>query len=203
MIKNIVFDLGGVVVDLNQRDYILSLNLSDDIKDILINMFSSKEWLDFEKGLLNFYEIKKSITNKYPKYRKEILAFLEVDVREYFPIKYDTVALARKLHNDGFNIYILSNTFEKAIENVRREKAFYDIVKGETLSYLVNSLKPESLIYEKFLMDNKLIPEETIFLDDNPININVANKFKINGIVFKNAKEAYKKIKIICEREKK
>ena len=61
---------------------------------------------------------------------------------------------------------------------------FWDKVTSGTYSYKVHQMKPDLEIYETFLKENDVKPQECLFLDDIPENIVAAKKAGMNGIVF-------------------
>ena len=63
-------------------------------------------------------------------------------------------------------------------------------------------LKPDKQIYLKLLKKYNLIPNETVFIDDNPNNIKTANELGIHGIVFKNLEQCKKELEEIIKSNK-
>ena len=65
-----------------------------------------------------------------------------------------------------------------------RFMTFLDYVDGGILSYRENLIKPDPAIYQLLMERYDLNPEESIFIDDTPQNVEAARKLGIHGIEF-------------------
>lgn len=203
MIKNIVFDLGRVIVDLNQNLFIDSLKYEEELSKILKSIYKSEEWLKLDEGIYTLDYLINVFCNKYPEYMEEIRFVIGTEISNIFPFKKDSIDFVKELKKEGYKIYILSNTFSESFEYIKSNKDFYDNVSGDVCSYKVNMLKPNKEIYIELLNRYNLNPEETIFIDDKLNNIEAANFLGINGIVFDNIYEVKEKVyNIISEKNK-
>ena len=78
-IKNIIFDLGNVLINFDPEKY-LEANVKEDIrKDFLDEVFLKKEWLDLDRGTLTYEEAKKIFKKRLPQAEKEIDKFFDND----------------------------------------------------------------------------------------------------------------------------
>jgi putative hydrolase of the HAD superfamily len=194
MIKNIVFDLGGVVLDLNYNLNIESRNYDKKLVDLLKSIYISEEWSNLDKGIYAIEDLIEIFCARNPEYAKEIEDVIGDDVKNVFPIRKNTVEFVKDLKSQGYNIYILSNIFEKVIEYVTGNKDFYENVSGEIFSNRVKMIKPNKDIYLELLEKYRLNPDETIFIDDKISNIDTANLLHIRGIVFTNLEDTKEKV---------
>jgi putative hydrolase of the HAD superfamily len=88
-----------------------------------------------------------------------------------------------------YRTFILSNTnkihydfYTKLINEKHGIPGLESLVEKAYFSHEINLKKPYKDIYEYVLSDSNLIPEETIFIDDNQDNIEAAKKLGIETI---------------------
>lgn len=183
MIKNIIFDFGNII---GKFDYSLSNYIgkySDEVRDFLIkNVIYSDEWEGkgmIDLGSITLEEAANRINEKTNNiYKDEVYEFLTTFS---YNIEYngDILNLLKRLRNDGYKLYVLSNT------NNGTWSVFNDTLEplfdGLVLSYKIHEIKPNKAIYDYLLDTYKLNPEECLFIDDREANIEMANKLGIKG----------------------
>lgn len=91
--------------------------------------------------------------------------------------------LIRRLKENGYGIYLLSNTADTYYQYRHRLPAI-EIFDGEFISADYHLLKPERSIYHKFTETFGLVPEENFFIDDRTENIEGAKDAGWSGFVF-------------------
>lgn len=182
-IKNIIFDLGGVLVDLDADRCMAGFReLGLDRIAELINPYHPAAMIgEMEHGDISFHEMcdrmrrfvgrtdisDESISWAY----NRLLVGLD-------PAK---LRLLDTLRERGYKIYALSNNNPMSIETVREMfkadgKTMNDYFDGIYLSFEMHSLKPGREIYEKMIRMSGMDPRESLFLDDSEINVNVARE---------------------------
>ena len=181
-IKNIIFDFGGVLLNLNMRACIDAFaNLGYNKINELIDHYKQKGlFLQFEEGKIStndfFIELKKIIGSDVPieDLKEAYLAFLG-DLPRY---KLDLIL---KLHRK-YRIYMLSNINQFIFEYCKKtyfetnNRIFDDYFNKAYLSFEMGVCKPDKLIFEKMIEDAKIIPNQCLFLDDSIANIETAKK---------------------------
>ena len=184
MIKNIVFDLGNVLVEFNPQKYMERLEFSkEDIDNLFQIIFKDKRWSEFDRGTLKMEDYVSELVIEHPEYKTQIETMLTGDwAKNFFIPKEESIIFLKEISNN-YNIYILSNVSEYVLDYVKT-LGFWNKVTSGTYSYILKHLKPEPEIYECFLKDNNLIPEECLFLDDLLQNIEAAKKLGMHGIIF-------------------
>ena len=184
MIKNIIFDLGRVLNNFYPKAYMEQLGLSSDIIEKLYNIiFQSQDWVNYDSGiLLHNTDIANKLVSEHPELEKEIKLVLKDDWVKIHTLKEDMAEYLISLKQRGYSIYILSNI---SIDSYRfvSQCDFFNYIDGGVYSYEVKVSKPDEKIYKTLLERYNLIPEETVFIDDSPKNIEVAVKLGINGII--------------------
>lgn len=187
MIKNIVFDMGNVLI-LFYPKKIFSTILSDkdEIDAIITHFFNTTEYREVDRGTMTYAEVLESIKGKLPEHLIALLKELYVDncfVSEHmppFPEMYDLVA---QLKENGYNVYLLSNATSQ-FHNYRNKIPVLGLMDGVLISADYKLLKPEKEIYEALFEKFSLNPDECIFIDDVEENIQGSIDCGMDGIVF-------------------
>lgn len=181
-IKNLIIDLGGVIVNLARLRCIEAFeSLGVDIREKLVNNYQHKGlFMKLELGTITpeaFYDGIRSLTQQYltdDQIDGAWIAMLE-DVPDY---KLDLLLDLR----NRYNTFLLSNTNQ--IHWEWSERAFFsyqghdasDFFNKVYLSYQLHMLKPNADIFEYVLKDAGLNPEETLFIDDASQNCRTAER---------------------------
>lgn len=184
MIKNLVFDLGNVLVEFKPKDYMERLGfLKEDIEPLFQIIFKDKRWGEFDRGTLKIGEYTEALIIEHPEYKSQIEQMFSGDwAANFLKPKPESIEFLKKAASK-YHIFILSNVSEYVLNYVK-DLGFWEYVSGGTYSYMVRQLKPDAEIYETFFKDNNVIPEECLFLDDLPQNIAASEKAGMRGIVF-------------------
>lgn len=187
-IKNIIFDLGGVIIDLERNRAINALEkLGVSEAGTLLGEYS-------QKGIFFFLETGQTSSSDFydlilPQCRPGTSCS---DIRDAFEEFLLDLPLARlklveSLREKGFKLYVLSNTnpimFNHWIARAFQQdgKTINDYFDGIVASFQEGVCKPEAAIFEKIILRYNLKPEETLFLDDSSANINEAKNMGLNG----------------------
>lgn len=179
-IRNLMFDLGGVIIDLDRQSCVDALvALGDSHADELLGLSMQKgEFMKLEEGKISaadFYnEMRRRIgrpvsDNEITDAINELLIGIPVE----------RLRLLREL-KQHFKVMLLSNTnsimFDTKIadcfaqEGLSVSHYFNDIF----LSYRLKACKPHAEIFEKVIVQAQIIPEETLFFDDSQQNLDTA-----------------------------
>lgn len=185
MIKNIVFDLGGVLIDFKPERYLAHIGFSEeDITLFTKIVFYGKQWNEYNSSKLNVKQTEQELIQSYPQYNDKLKRIFDNINYEYilFEMK-DTSNYLKELKDKGYNIYILSDLNIDSY-NYNKQFNFFDYITGGVYSFEIGTTKPNKNNYKVLLEKYNLIPEETIFIDDRLNNIQVANDLGIFGIQF-------------------
>ncbi len=195
MIRNIILDIGMVLVDFQWKPLMEKLGFSEQAIAVLgENMMLSPDWSMFDIGEIPEAEAIALFKKKIPEYEKEIDMFFEniVDVVECFP---HTRQWITDLKTQGYGVYLLSNYPERAfLLHAESKFDFMDIIDGAVISYEIKRIKPDKQIYLHLLEKYALNPKECVFLDDRTLNIEAARMLGMQGIVVKNQEQAMKEL---------
>ena len=178
-IKNIVFDLGGVVF---MRD---PKKCTEDF----IRFFSFVRaeqmpwfWNEYDRGTRSLEEVKGDLCELNNCDRKKVDEYLQLAIDKQEVIA-PTEELIHDLKAAGYRLYVLSNMSKEFIAFLR-EVPVYRYFDGEVVSCEEGVCKPEKEIYELLLSRYDLDPKETIFIDDRKENVEAAEKVGIEGFWF-------------------
>jgi len=187
MVKNIIFDIGNVILKFN-RDFLLShFYQGDEYEFLKEKLFCNWEKLD--EDLLSLEQYKSDVLNSLPPHLRNVASAV-LDNWEYF-MRYSDgiIPLIQDLKNQGYKLYVLSNMTRHFIA---REYKFpiFTYFDGIVYSAPIKMVKPNPEIYEYLLNKYSLNPEESLFIDDIKENLAGAARFNIKTFQFKdNAKE--------------
>ena len=181
MYKNIIFDLGNVLLSFNPMEYLRSKISEEKIGEVFKAIFQSEEWIMLDRGTITEKEAINNIIERNSMYRDDInLAF-----KDWYgilkPIE-DTIKVLEDLKDKGYNVYYLSNFHELAFKEVSTKNSFFGLFDGGVVSYEEKIIKPEEEIYRLILKRYNLEPSETIFIDDTKANVEGANKLGITTV---------------------
>ena len=180
-IKNIVFDLGRVLIKFEPKEYIEQNVPEEKREDFYNGIFGSTEWLMLDRGTLSYEDAKKIFKERVSGVDKQIDRLFNVDLFEILQPIEENVKLLPKL-KEKYNLYILSNFHQPAFEHIFKKYEFFRLFDGHTVSCYYYLLKPEKEIYDTLIDKFNLIPEETVFIDDSKVNIDACEKEGIRGI---------------------
>jgi FMN phosphatase YigB (HAD superfamily) len=187
MIKNIVFDIGNVLLYFKPEEYLDSFKFDETIKEkVFQSIFKSKHWVELDRGTLTENEAIDFFCKTSPELQQEIKKVMQDWIGILKP-NLETVKILREIKEKNYRMFLLSNFHKSAFEKVSCENEFFNIFDGKIISYEINLIKPEEAIYNRLLKTYDLKAEETLFIDDMKENIETAEKLGIHTILFKDA----------------
>lgn len=194
MIKNIVFDIGNVLADYNIKGFLAGKGFEPDmIKRIVKASVMSPYWEKFERGDLSEDEVMKAFTSLDPEIEEALYKAYD-NVNGMLTMRPFAIDLVKKLKAEGFNVYYLSNYSSKAYYECSDSVAFMEYMDGGCVSFKERMTKPDPNFYKHFLKKYNLVSEECIFVDDTPVNVEVAEQLGFKGIIFESYESTLKRI---------
>lgn len=196
-IKNIVFDLGGVVVGYDPKEFLIRCFYNKKTEEYIYNLvFGSDLWRRLDQGLVSREEADEIFLKQARKdgYLFEVQAALD-DWKSMLQPKQDTIALIKTLRKNGYRTYYLSNLPIDLAEEFEKNSRFQRLFDGGVVSSREKLLKPDTAIYTLLLERYSLIAGETIFCDDNRENAAAAAQAGILGVQYLGAKNFQKLLK--------
>jgi putative hydrolase of the HAD superfamily len=194
MIKNIVFDLGNVLISFRPSEFFDKKKYPENIKaKILSDIFGSKEWGMLDNGEINTSEVIDAIALKSSLKKEEIAHIFNLRTELMFPLD-QNVRLLPELKKRGFRLYFLSNFPMDIFEEVKTGYYFFKYFDGGIISAEAKFSKPDSRIYEILLEKYSLIPGECLYIDDLEINAKAAEVVGMKVLVTFGSQEISKEI---------
>lgn len=181
MYKNIIFDLGRVLIDFDPLVHMQHQIPDESVDAVYGAIFKSEEWLMLDRGTLTEKEAIHIFSTRHPEYREHIEQVFENWYDMLQPIEVN-IQLMSKLKEAGYKLYYLSNFHDLAFKEVNRRYPFFGHFEGGVVSFEVKLLKPELAIYDRLLHKYGLKKEECLFIDDTKKNIEAAMKVGIDGV---------------------
>ncbi|MCM1300826.1 MAG: HAD family phosphatase [Alistipes senegalensis] len=183
MIKNVVFDLGGVLVGLDLAKCRAAFDaIGLQAIGTLIDPCHPAAMMErMEQGDLTFHETydeMRRMTGNRTVTDEQIAAAISAFLTG---IAVEKLRAIEALRRRGIRTYVLSNNNPAAMETIRRMftadgRTMEDYFDGIYLSYRMRCLKPHAEIFIKMLEDSNIRPEETLFIDDSERNVATARR---------------------------
>ena len=183
-LKNIVFDLGGVVVARDRHK--VSREFADFFAFVCVTPMP-EFWVEYDRGTKSRAEVEQimadikgcSIERCHEAMAKAI------DIQAPIPC---TEELIHELKDCGYRLLVLSNMSSDFIEHIRRFD-IYRQFEGDIVSCEEQTVKPEAEIYRRLIDRYALDPAETLFIDDREANLRAAEQFGITTFHFTEPRE--------------
>lgn len=190
MIRNIVFDMGGVLYrwspEIAFRDY-----PGEDGRLLYDAVYGSPDWRRLDRGDIDEDELITLASARVPDRLKADVVRLARWYELTGPIE-GMETLARELHEVGYPLYLLSNT-SRAFHAFRTRIPALRYFAGEFISADHRLLKPDPEIFRVFLAEYGLTAEESLFIDDWGPNVESARSVGMEGIVFDGGAGSFRK----------
>ncbi len=182
MIKNIIFDLGNVLISFIPSEYLKKKNYPENIRNTILNdIFRSNEWKMLDNGDITLAEAIDALSFKSSLKREEIALVFKLRTEIMFPLD-DNVRLLPALKKRGFSLYYLSNFPLDIFEEIKNDYFFFRYFDGGIISAEVKLSKPDVRIFSFLLNKYSLDPHESVFIDDIEENVRSAEKLNIKGL---------------------
>lgn len=182
MIRNIIFDLGNVLLNWQPSVYLEQQNYSKDKRDTILNdIFRSNEWLQLDNGDITTNEAKDRIALKSALNKAEIDHVFDHRMEILYPLA-ENIKWLPLLKKRGFKLYYLSNFPIDLFDTVVKLHDFFSFFDGGIISAHVKVSKPDKRIYQTLLDRYLLKSEESVFIDDLIVNVVGARELGIKSI---------------------
>lgn len=169
MIKNVVFDMGNVIIEWNpiKLSESISLEYATELRKYL---FQSKTWAKLDAGELSLEEGIEEVLNNSPKEYHEILTYAFYNWGNHFGLLENTHELMKKLKAKGYRLYMLSNC-SVMFDVYHKQYEVFELLEEKYVSAHRRLTKPSKEIYLDFLNLYQLKADECLFIDDVEANV--------------------------------
>lgn len=200
MIKNIILDVGMVLVDFCWQDVLKKLGITGEAFEAVADAtVRTQEWNEFDRSAKTDEELLAGFKEKAPKYQAQIQAFWENMSGMIVQYPYAKSWIA-SFKNAGYCVYILSNYSRRTYALTRTEGLnFLPLTDGAVFSFETGYVKPEKEIYHVIMDKYGLNPKECLFIDDNAANLVYPKEIGWRTIQFHTFEQVQEELKLELE----
>lgn len=184
MIKNIVFDMGNVLMNFEADRAVKEFFDTQEDRELIFKELFSDDWVQGDLGYQTPSERADNVCKRLPERLHESLRNCVNSMDDYVIPREDAHLFCEYLKKKEYPIYVLSNA---GIEFYRFFLKFseLDFFNGIVVSSDIHIIKPDPGIYQYLLKQYNLIPEECLFIDDLEANVKAARELGMHAVVFK------------------
>ena len=194
MIRNVIFDIGNVLVSFHPVEYFYPV-FKEKTETLCTYVFGSKEWALYDQGILTKEEVEKNLLDTYPK-DKDAILYILAHWKEFMKPIMPMKKLIEELKEKGYKIFLLSNISEDSYLYLKKEYPYFFDVNGGMYSYRIKRNKPDKKIYEELLSVYGINASESLFLDDRKENVDAAKALGFHGMIMED-------VDVTCDRIRK
>lgn len=181
IIKNIIFDFGGVLIDWNPV-YLYNNVFSDKSEmAFFLSSICTSEWNLRQDAGCSLYIATKELQTKHPEYNNEIEMFYKDWESMIGGEIFENTTLLKPL-KAKYRLFGLSNWSAETFPIVYNNFSFFRDLEGIVISGQEKMVKPDKEIYELLLNRYKVDAKESLFIDDNLNNILAAKEMGFSTI---------------------
>lgn len=188
MVKNIIFDLGGVLIDWNPRYLYREVFKSEEEMEYFLQYVCSPEWNSRLDAGLPFEQAVAERSQEFPHYSREIrLYHIEWEKMLKGEISPMVELFRRFRAQREFRIYALTNWSSETFPLAQRRFSFLGEFDGILVSGAEKMIKPNPKIFQLLLERFQLEAESCLYLDDNLENVRAATELGFLALHFHDA----------------
>jgi len=184
-IRNVVFDVGGVLLEWNPPRVIERLHPDRKTQALIRQqMFEHTDWHEFDRGTLSYSDAITHFAKATGLSTDETRALIHATRESLTPIG-GTIRILEKLAAGGVHLYLLSNMPVSTFEYLRQHHAFFGHFEHLVISGAILLIKPEPAIYKHLVEQTGIVPAESVFIDDLLKNVIAARECGFQAIQFR------------------
>ena len=186
---NVIFDLGGVLLEWNPARILAGRYPERAHRDVIEReVFRHQDWLDLDRGTLDEATAIERFHRRTGFARDDLSQLMDA-ARESLLLKHDTWALLHELRVDRVPLYCLSNMATSTFRYLQARYDVWGVFDGIVISGELGMVKPEADIFEYLLSKYGLDRSRSVFIDDLLINVEAARQLGLHGIHFRDAED--------------
>src|SRR5574344_165575 len=184
MIKNLIFDMGQVLVNNDYKVLLKNAVPEDEYDKYNKIVYQSQPWLMLDNGTISTQDAIKEMQKGQDDKTKQKIVYIMQHSKFWRIINEKLVNCIKNYKKNGYKLYILSNTSFDFINYLKSFDSYLSLFDGFVFSCEEHTMKPEAKIYNILLQRYNLTPQECIFVDDKKENIDAGINLGINGIIY-------------------
>lgn len=197
MTKQIIFDIGYVLIDWNPDFvYLPYFKSQQKMQDFYNETGIFKLNAELDKGL-PFNEGLTDLANQFPHYQEPIKFWQHKWTEMIGGLVEDSIRILKRLHEMNYPLYGLTNWSAETFPYVLNKYDFFRVFRDIVISGEEKVIKPYPEIYQILLSRNNLLAQHCLFIDDNIENLLGAEKLGIQTIKFENSKQLEKDLRLM------
>jgi HAD superfamily hydrolase (TIGR01509 family) len=175
MIRNVVFDLGNVLLSFLPEQYLEKLKYPPEKRRVILNdIFAGPEWRSIDNGDISTEEAIDKIASHSSLKRAEIAAIFDLRHEILFSLD-SNVKIIPELKKMGYRLYYISNFPADLFDRIKDKYSLFSYFDGGIISSHVKLSKPDIRIFEYFLNKFEINAKECLFIDDLMVNTEAAS----------------------------
>jgi len=183
-VRNVVFDMGGVLLEWNPASTIAELYPDTAIQAVIRQqMFEHADWHEFDRGTLTYEDAVQHFAKQTGRSPDETRRLIHATRESLRPIT-GTVELLDQLAAGGVHLYLLSNMPVSTFDYLVKQHKFFGHFKHLVISGAILLVKPEPAIYKHLVEQTGIVPAESVFIDDLLKNVIAARECGFHAIQF-------------------
>lgn len=195
MIRNLIFDFGGVLIGYDYQSLVKTLFDDEAERRAFQELVCSEEFMTrCDLGEESFAEIIRKQQELYPRWKRQLQEFHDRNVDAMTGEMPGMRELLIRFKAEGYHLYGLTN-WSEAVYRVIEKFDILQMMEGTLISSKEKMLKPDAAIYRRLCEKFGLRPEECLFTDDKQVNVDGALAVGMQAVLFTNARELAKQIR--------
>lgn len=184
IIKNVVFDAGGVLLEWNPPAVIARMYPDPKVQaQIREFIFEHADWHEFDRGTITLESASTHFSKLSGRSPDEVRELIRATAESLRPID-GTIRMLEQLAKAGLHLYLLSNMPVSTFQILSKRHAFFAHFRHMVISGAILMLKPEAAIYRHLVEVTGIVPAESVFIDDLTRNVVAARESGLNAIQF-------------------
>ena len=184
MIRNVIFDAGGVLLEWNPPRVIAQLYPDPQVQaEIREFIFEHPDWHEYDRGTITADGAAAHFSKLSGRSPEEVAKLLRATAESLTPID-DTIRLLEDLAAARIRLYLLSNMPVSTFEFLIERHSFFSHFTQLVISGAILLLKPEPAIYKHLVDTTGIVPAESVFIDDLTRNVIAARECGLHAIQF-------------------
>lgn len=190
MIKNVIFDFGAVLFEWNPAKIVSTFTDSQDEQALLLeHVLQHPDWLSLDRGEMLMAEAIPRCAARVNLPESRMEDFFE-HIQSNLHLINETYDLVNQVLSLNFSAYFLTNMSSAFFEKLNERHGLYQLFDGGLVSGKELTIKPEAEFFELLCQRFDIDPNESLFIDDQPKNLDAAKALGFEVFHFKSPQES-------------